>query len=394
MNKRCKCLMIVLILGWGGSGLTAAAPYLPEHDTQIVERLPSGYDSETQTLKRLRNTLASDPNNLTLALDLARRHIERGRSESDPRYYGYAQAALRPWWDQAQAPPQVLVLRATLRQNQHDFAGALKDLSQALKIQARNAQAWLTQAVILQVLGDYKNALHSCRMLSKFHRGLLAYTCIASVISLSGQAEQAYTLLNQTLKQKPSAHPQERLWALTVLAEIAVRLGRFEAAEQHFQQALALDLRDIYLLSTYADFLLDQQRPEAVRTLLKDDTRPDALLLRLVLAEKQLNTPQLNTYKENLEARIRAARLRGGITHLGATARFTLQVLNRPDDALELALSNWAVQHEPRDARLVLETALAAKNPKAAQPTLNWLKQTGLEDIRLTALAKKLEGIQ
>ena len=286
------------------------------------------------------------------------------------------------------------MLRATLRQNRHDFQGALEDLAQVLESQPRNAQAWLTRAVILQVQGDYSGALHSCRMLSRFYQGLLPHTCIGNVISLNGQAENAYDLLRQALAHYASASVQERLWALTALAEIAARLGKTQTAEQYFKQALELDLQDTYLLSAYADFLLDQQRPAEVRALLEDNTRADALLLRLALAEKQLDSALLQTRLESLEARIRAARLRDGITHLGSTARFNLHLLNRPAEALNLALANWEVQHEPRDARLVLEAALAAENPGAAQPVLEWLRKTGLEDIQLATLAEKLEEIQ
>ncbi|MDQ2694168.1 MAG: hypothetical protein M3Z21_02095, partial [Pseudomonadota bacterium] len=73
-------------------------------------------------------------------------------------------------------------------------------------------------------------------------------------------------------------------------------------------------------------------------------------------------------------------------------ARAALHLLRRPDEALDLALRNWAVQREPWDARLVLEAALAAGNPAAAGPVLEWLKETGLEDARLAALMQRIGG--
>ncbi len=89
-----------------------------------------------------------DPQNLALALAAARADIVRGRAAGDPRYFGYAEAALGPWWDVAEPPPSVQVLRATIRQNLHDFDAALSDLHEVLARDPRNAQAWLTRAMI------------------------------------------------------------------------------------------------------------------------------------------------------------------------------------------------------------------------------------------------------
>ena len=58
----------------------------------------------------------------------------------------------------------------------------------------------------------------------------------------------------------------------------------------------------------------------------------------------------------------------------------------------QLALENWATQREPADARILLEAALAARQPAAARPVLDWLDRTGLEHARIRALADQLEG--
>ncbi|MEA2078981.1 MAG: tetratricopeptide repeat protein [Pseudomonadota bacterium] len=103
----------------------------------------------------MRAALAADTDNLQHAIRLAEHYVEIGRAKADPRYYGYVQATLRPWWDQPQPPPEVLLMRASLRQNRHDFDGALDDLRQLLQRQPGNAQAWLMQAVIHTVRGEY-----------------------------------------------------------------------------------------------------------------------------------------------------------------------------------------------------------------------------------------------
>ena len=152
-------------------------------------------------------------------------------------------------------------------------------------------------------------------------------------------------------------------------------------------------MHDQFLLAAYADFLLDRGRPGEVAALLKDWTRSDALLLRLALAEKALNAPGLSEHIQALQARFDAAALRGGALHQQEEARFHLYLLGQPSRALALARANWALQREPRDARILLEAALAANDPAAALPALDWLSRSNYEDPHLRRLAARLESI-
>jgi predicted Zn-dependent protease len=105
---------------------------------------------------------------------------------------------------------------------------------------------------------------------------LIAAACLADVASVSGQAARAYALLRRSLNAAPDADAAVRLWALTVLAEVAVRADDLVAAEQDFRAALALGIRDAYLLGAYADFLLDRGRADEARDLLAEETRAES----------------------------------------------------------------------------------------------------------------------
>ena len=283
------------------------------------------------------------------------------------------------------------MLRAVVRQSQHNFDGALDDLDRVLSEKPRDAQAWLTRAFILQVQGRYGEALESCRRLPPTVQALVRATCLARAQSLIGQSEVAIANLVRALNLAKQNAPAVRLWALTVLAEIAERSGRDDVAEDSYRKALALDVRDTYLLGAYADFLLDRRRAAEARSLLRDETRADSLLLRLTLAEIVLGAPEAESHAAALEARFEASRRRGDIRHLQAEARFALQVLGDSERALRLALENWRLQREPWDARLVLEAALSAQTPEQADPVLAWLDQTGLQDARIQSLAMRLK---
>jgi predicted Zn-dependent protease len=175
---------------------------------------------------------------------------------------------------------------------------------------------------------------------------------------------------------------------------MAWRLGETQRAERHFRDALGLGVTDNFLLFTYADFLLEHGRPKEVVALLKDWTRSDTLLLRLAIAEKALALPDAQKHARALGERFAAAALRGEKLHLQEEARYLLDLKGDPAGALAAARENWNKQREPRDAAVLLETALAARDPGAAAPALAWLEGSGFESEKLRRLAAQLKGLR
>ena len=384
-----KALAVALLCAAAAPPILCA-PHIPAGDAEIIEHLPRRTDPAQQEFRTLRSSLAASPNDMPLALTLARRYISQSRVEGDPRYLGYAQAALAPWYGKAAPPHAVRLLRATLLQSTHQFPASLRDLDAVLKADPRNAQAWITRATVLQVMGDYARATQSCTELRSLAPALIAVTCLSNVASLNGQARQSYERLKSALTKAPEVDPGIRIWVTTLLAEMAERLGEFPAAEEYFKTALAVDDADSYLLAAYTDFLLDQKRAAEVVLLLKDKTRVDALLLRYALALQATDSHAAAEPVAVLKSRFAAAMLRGDTVHQREQSRFELQLMHRAPAALQLAQRNWAVQKEPADVRIFLEAALAANDKAAAAPVLEWLKKTQLEDQAVTALAAKL----
>lgn len=391
MNGR-TLLGCILVTGWLSlvQALVALAePYRPAHDAQILERLPlKGADPAGQEIRALRNNFSKDPRNLELAVKIATRYIERVRAEGDPRYLGQAQAVLASWWNEPETPTAVLLLRATIRQNAHEFDAALADLDEVIRRQPTNAQAWLTEASILQVQARYEEARRACRPLTRLAASHVALACLSDIAGLTGQAATAQEQLRGVLARSTVAD-RERIWILTMLAEMATRTGDARAAEHYFAEALKTGVKDLYLLGAYADFLLDQGRYQDVVVLLQQETKADGLLLRLALAEQALDRPSFRDHVAALSARFAASRARGTGAHVREEARFTLTLLHDPQGALQLARTNWTVQREPADARVLLESALAAGNRDAAKPALDWLHANHVEDLRLRQLAER-----
>ena len=386
-----RALAAALLLATTWSTASIAATLHPIDDGEVLERLPNRAMGDGATLGALHGALRADPNNLSLAVRTAHAYATLGRAESDPRYYGYAQAALAPWWDEAEPPVAVLVLRAVLHQAGHDFDAALDDLARALARNPSHVQARLTQALVLRAQGRVAEAAESCRELSGRTRPLIVATCLAAAESLSGTADRSYRALRRAEEGAADPSDEIRLWSLTVLGEIAAQTGRAAVAERHFRAALALDRRSTYLLGALADLLLDQGRFSEVRALLDGEIRVDALLLRLTEAEQALDDSRFEAHRADLAARFQADRRRGDSRHLREDSRFHLRILKRPERALELAQENWKTQREPADARLLLEAALAATAPQAAAPVLNWMSETGFDSSKLVELITALK---
>ncbi|WP_229459472.1 tetratricopeptide repeat protein [Massilia cavernae] len=385
------CLILALMAPAAQHGLHAE-PYIPSKGSQVVERLPARVDPVQRELAGLRAQLSKNPSSIALAAALARRYIGQARIEGDPRYLGYAEAALAPWWKQPAPPDEILVLRATLRQSTHQFAAALADLDTVVRRDSGNAQAWLTRATVLAITGDFAGAKASCMRLYSRAPELVVQTCLSEVGSVSGQARASYEQLKQALERHPPADEGVRTWAVTLLAEMAARVGDDTAAERYYRQALAQDSADSYLLAAWADFLLDHGRAPEVVKLLAGKTRADALLLRYALALKATGSPNATQAANTLSDRFEAAMLRGDTVHQREQARFELGLRNDPAAAVRLAKLNWAVQKEPADLRILADAAVASGDREAAALVRDWLKTSGIEDRTITSLQQLKAG--
>lgn len=372
-----------------------AAPFVPVADSQVLASVPArATDPRARALQALRQAWLRAPQDLDAAVAYASRSFEEVGAEGDPRFVGHAQAALKPWFQLADPPVAVRVLRAQILQFDHQFVPALADLDAALRQQPDLGEAWAWRTAILMVRADYAEARRSCDGLALHATPLIATACRAQVDAATGQAAAAAGALRQALAQQPQASPEARLWSLTRLAETEERRGAHAAAEAAFRAALALDLKDVYLLAAYADFLLDRGRAPDVLVLLKDRGRADVLLLRLALAAKASGDASAAVHAQALAARFAAARQRGDTSHQKEESRFALGVQGDVAHALVLAQQNFAVQKEPADARILLEAALAARQPAAARPVLDWMAASGIESVVLQPLAARLKGLR
>ena len=385
---------------WGLGALLAGAtflnvakaePYTPKNDTQVIGTLPlRAGDSSARALAELRSAVAQAPTDPAPAALLAQAYFDLAMARGDPRYVGYADAIVQRF--SAKLPANLQVVRGTLRQYRHDFAGALADYASALAADPDLADAHAWRAAIFLVQARYDLAQQECTALQRLGRPVLHGGCAGLVQAYTGRLDQAYATLQQALAA--ARYDEHRLWLHTRLGEVSAWQGRPAQAEQHYRRALGLGQDDGYLLAAWSDFLLDQNRAAEVVKQLAGWEASDGLLLRLAEAEARLKLPQAAAHIQALDARYAAPRLRRHTTRRAEEARYYLRLRGDAKQSSILASQNYQIQKEPRDARIALEAALAAKDPESASDGLAWLRSSQFQDPLLQSLGQQLARLR
>ena len=365
-------LIVLSCLPWEAA---LSTPYVPATDAQVLAQLPAG-SVHTSSAARERARTRAD-----VALPLAQFYISRARATGDLRYLGYAEGMLAPWLSGASVRSDALVLDATVLQSRHAFSAALSELDRALALQPDNAQAWLTRATILRVLGRYPEAMQSCEGLGAAVDPAITQLCEQSLRALSGDLSEAYAALRSLPQQTLSR--EVRAWRYSELGEMAEREGDDAAAEHWLGEGLALAPDDFYMRTAYADLLLRQQRAADTLQLLSGCDSMEPLLLRMLIARQMLGERDVAAQQAKLDDAFAIEEQRNEAVHRREQARFLLDIEHRPAEALAAAQENWRVQREPDDLLILLRAAQAAARPDAAKPVMQFLAQQHLQDARL-----------
>jgi tetratricopeptide (TPR) repeat protein len=359
-----------------------ASPHVPASDAQVLAELPAGARHASSPSQALTAT------RLDIALPLAQFDISRARATGDLRFLGYAEAILAPWMSHPTVTPQVLILHATILQSRHAFDASLDELDRALQARPEDSQGWLTRATVLRVLGRYDEAIASCERLALMADPAtptadpaITALCRQSLRGLTGHLREAYAIIKSLSPRE--LPPETRAWRYSELGEMAERLGDDAGAEHWFREGLQVAPQDFYVRSACADLLLRHGRAAETLRLLAGYESMESMLLRIAIAHRQLQDGASSETEAFLSSAFNLEQQRGDVVHRREQARFLLDVDKRPVDALAAAQENWLVQREPDDLLILLRAAQAAHQVKAAATVLQFLKQTGLEDVRL-----------
>jgi len=368
-------------------------PYIPSGGDVVLQTVPSIADPRVRAFQALRAQQTARPRDMALAVRLSAAYLDYGRDTGDARYLGRSAAVIAPWMILHPVPIPVLLVHATILQSKHYFSAARADLIDILERQPNDAQALLTLATVAQVQGDFETTRQACRYLLSAGDPFSPLVCLSSLNSITGHAAASARVLRALWPRAYSQPLPIQSWMQGIMADTAKYLGDDAAADQHFQEALQLAPGDNFLLADYGDFLLDQHRPRAALELVKDYSQSDTSFLRQVYAEVALHSPRAQSDIEQMARRLAALDQRGSRTYRREEAGFALYVEHDPLRALKLAEENWTVQRAPEDMRVFLEAALAAHEPRAAQPVLDQLARSHFEYRAVVKLADRARHI-
>lgn len=352
-----------------GAAAAAVQELRPASDTEVIEVLPE------------RVSLA--PATPQAAATAARRWITLARETADPRYLGRAQAVLALWWGKPDAPAELAVLQATVEQSRHEFDAARATLKRALQADPAQVQGWLTLATLERVAARYAESEIACRNVARHGAALHATACLLESRSLQGQSDAARSGFTALIGQ--AADPAGRAWLLSLLAESEERAGRDDAADAAYRSSLAA-APDGYTALAHADLLLRLGRPAAAVDVLKAQPASDSVLLRRAQALRLMGkTVQSQALSTELQARFAAIAARGEALDAHARERslLALWLQGQPREAWQAAQANLALQKEPLDWWLALQTSEQSGDAAAHRAVVQSFQRTGLQDARL-----------
>ncbi|HTB64865.1 MAG TPA: hypothetical protein VK727_01470 [Steroidobacteraceae bacterium] len=368
-------LVLAMLVALAPLAGARSAPYIPGSDAQVLADLPAGARHASFATRELTRT------RLDIALPLAQFYISRARATGDLRFLGYAEAILAPWLNRPDVSTQVMVLHATILQSRHLFDASLTELDRALAKNPADAQAWLTRATVLRVLGRYGEAAASCQRLATSADAAITTLCSQGLQGLTGRLQTAYaTIAALPLQALP---PEARAWRYSELGEMAERLGDDQAAEHWLRAGLALAPDDFYMRAACADLLLRRGRAAETLQLLAGYESMEPMLLRIAIAHRMLHDAAGARSEALLSSAFSVEQQRGDAVHRREQARFLLDVSWQPAAALLAAQQNWQVQREPEDVLILLRAAQAAHEPQAAAAAREFLRRQKLQDVRL-----------
>ncbi len=392
LNRRPARSALLCVITLIGAGILAtpciaqSAPLVPTRDDEVIERLPARLTGVKRLIAEGQTGEARDP---VKAAARARALLDDARDRGDPRYAGYALAAIAPWKNDSRAPPPIVILQATLAQYQHDFDGSRRMLEAVLQRDPGNPQAMLTLATIARVQGRYTDSDRACRSVAA---PVYQAACVAENLALRGQTDAARTSLRSLLglaTRGGSDALDVQRWLTTTLAELEERAGHDDAADLAFRAALGMG-RDSYLTLDYADFLLAHGRMREADRILTKEPMPygDGVLLRLAIVRKGLGAPDAKALADEMRERFAAARERGDAIsiHGRELARQLYALEGDAKDAVVVARENLRIQKEPADFLVMAEAARAANDRAALREVADAASAIGLVDTRLSSI--------
>lgn len=325
------------------------------------------------------------------AAAIAERYLSLARSARDPRYFGRAEATLKPWISRG-ASPRLQLLQADIQQNRHDFEGALQILDRVIAADPAEPRAHLMRATLLFVRGDSAAARRDCTALMGLGQTAIGTVCLAQSMAGTGQLPRAITMIELVLDRGELIEPSTRAWALTSLADMSARCGNSARAETLLRDALEATPQDESIRSALIDVSLARGKTAEALSLSDLPRASVGLLVRRLLAQIVIGDAKKSETLAQLQELLRLEAERNERVHLREETLLALGLGKPASEVVRLARANFAVQRETIDARLLARAASNAGDAAALGELREWCAATGFRDRLVDALLGPAQG--
>lgn len=336
-------------------------PFTPPSPDTVIATWPATEKAAAEV-----NTLDGPNSSRTPqeSLQQANRYLSKASLPGQAGLYGLAEATLKPLVNKQTVDIEVLLAWARLQQHQHAFDAALAALENVVQQDPSNISGNLLSARIHLIQQNYDGARKACLRLLGSADLFTTSACVLEVASYNGELETSYNQLAQLADRQGLPDDERAPWATQMLADMATRLGKSEAAAQWLDQQLTG--ADVSYLAQWADAQLAIDAPKRVLAHLQTivEAAPamdDSLLLRLAKAEKTLGGSR---WQPLLAERVELRELRQDTQHASELAEYYLYIDPKPEKALHWARLNWQSAREPADEQLLLEAKKMVSDSK------------------------------
>jgi hypothetical protein len=347
-------VFVLVLIAVTVTAATHAAPYTPRAADEIIAQWPV-LNNDTQ--QKAKTAAHLQPHEATSIIALANYYLTQAAQPGQSRLYGLAQAALKPLIESNSDNKDVWLAWAQVQQHQHHFLIAQQALQKVLQKDPTNTSANLLAARIYVIQEKPLAARNACLTLLGSSDLLTVTACSleANTYLHPDQLNSSYQQLKILIDAQGLPSDERGSWLIQVLADMAVRNNDPSAAAGWLAQRL--EKSSVNYLAQWADvqFLLNQ--PEQVLRYLTQlvthvSEIDDALLLRLAVAEKKINSTN-NLWQSQLAERVVLREQRQDTLHANELAIYYLDIDPLPEKALAWANINFASAREYSDKNLL-----------------------------------------
>ncbi|MFC7458967.1 hypothetical protein [Hydrogenophaga defluvii] len=389
-------LLVGALAALVGGPAGAQTRFMPAPSQVVLPASAHALGAANGSLREAERDWRRDPQDIQLAIRYARTAFQVGLNEGDLRWFGAAKAAMLPWWNAPALSADGHFVRGLVRQGYHDFAGGLADFDAAIALDGQRSAFWSWRFVIHLLVSDMAAARRDCdTMAARFGAGE-GQACAAVLMYRTGRAADGAAQLEQALRRPEFQDSGSQDWLRFHLGEAWRAAGQPARAIAVWEQHLAQQPR-AHSVRLALVALLNEQRRFADAKRLAAGPQPnaspsDALLVQQLLASQGLGDGDTVRLAALVDQRLASQAERGEALIERPRMIYLIRYGHDVGAGLALAVDNWRTQNEPPDAVLLAEAALKHRQPKAAQPVLDWMAHTGYTEPALAALAQQLKA--